>query len=63
MSKTFNEVIIRLKRRGCKNYQVFDVIACLRTSRRDGAYIEKLGYFNPQFTERKLFIDIMRLGY
>jgi len=42
---------------------VFDIIVCLRNKRRDGAFIEKLGYLNPQFTERKMFIDVMRLGY
>jgi ribosomal protein S16 len=40
-----NEINIRLKRRGCKHYPLYDIIVCLKKIRRDGAYIEKLGYY------------------
>jgi small subunit ribosomal protein S16 len=58
-----NKLTIRLRRRGCKNYDFFDIVVCLKRNRRDGRYIERLGYFNPNVKERIFVIDSMRLAF
>jgi len=63
MIKHFGHLIIRLQYRGCKNYSVYSIIVCLKNKRRGGLSIEKLGYINPQFTERRFVINTMRLAY
>jgi len=58
-----NNLIIRLHRCGCKNYDFFDIVVCSKKTRRGGRYIERLGYINPNVTERIFIIDSMRLAY
>ena len=41
-------VKIRLKRRGRKKLALFDVVVTDARTKRDGAYIEKIGTYNPQ---------------
>ena len=41
-------VKIRLKRRGRKKLSLFDVVVTDVRKKRDGAYIEKIGTYNPQ---------------
>lgn len=40
-------VKIRLRRKGKKFYPVYDIVAVNSRSRRDGAFIERLGYYDP----------------
>lgn len=40
-------VRLRLRRKGKKAYPVYDIVAVDGRSRRDGAYLERLGYFDP----------------
>lgn len=61
--KKFNAYVIRLRRRGCIHYSIFEVVVTKQDMRMYGSYIEKLGYFNPQFTERMFVIDSKRLSY
>jgi len=63
MIKNFGHLIIRLQYRGCKNYSVYSINVCLKDKRRWGPSIEKLGYINPQFAERRCVINTMRLAY
>ena len=40
-------VTIRLSRHGAKKRPFYHVVVADSRSRRDGAYIERVGYFNP----------------
>ena len=40
-------VKLRLRRKGKKGYPVYDIVAVDSRARRDGAYLEKIGYYNP----------------
>ena len=58
-------VTIRLSRGGAKKQPFYHVVATDSRARRDGRYIERLGYYNPvargDATETKL--DIERVDY
>jgi small subunit ribosomal protein S16 len=55
--------VIRLRRRGHINLPFYDIVLIHKNLRCRGAFIEKLGYFNPNFSERTIVIDIPRLAY
>lgn len=59
----FNKLVIRLRRKGCINYSLYEVVLMKQNSRRDGLVIERLGFINPQFNERIFFINSLRLSY
>ena len=40
-------VKLRLRRKGKKGYAVYDIVAVDSRGRRDGAYLEKIGFYNP----------------
>lgn len=40
-------VVIRLTRAGTKSQPFYHIVATDSRSRRDGRYIERLGYYNP----------------
>lgn len=40
-------VVIRLTRAGAKSHPFYHIVATDSRSRRDGRYIERLGYYNP----------------
>ena len=54
-------VTIRLSRGGAKKQPFYHVVATDSRARRDGRYIERLGYYNPvargDATETQLDID------
>lgn len=58
-------VSIRLSRGGAKKRPFYHLIVTDSRNRRDGRYIEKLGYFNPLGTEKdaNLRIDLERVDY
>jgi len=62
VSKT-NPLIIRFQRQGCCHNPIFNIIVILQKTRQKGAFIEKLGYFNPRFKERALVLNSKRLAY
>lgn len=59
----YNSRVIRFRRRGHKRYPIFEIVLALRKSRSRGKFLEKLGFFNPNFTERIFFIDVARYSY
>lgn len=59
----FNTRVIRFRRKGHKKYPLFEIILAFKNKRSRGAYIEKLGFFNPNFTERLFFFDVARFAY
>jgi small subunit ribosomal protein S16 len=58
-------VSIRLSRGGAKKRPFYHLIVTDSRNRRDGRYIEKLGFFNPLGTDKdvNLRIDLDRVDY
>ena len=58
-------VTIRLSRGGAKKRPFYHIVVTDSRNRRDGRYIERLGYFNPIATGQdvRLNIDAARFDY
>jgi small subunit ribosomal protein S16 len=58
-------VTIRLSRGGALKRPFYHIVVTDRRNRRDGRYIERLGYFNPiaSGAEETLKIDLDRADY
>ena len=58
-------VKIRLARAGAKKRPFYHVVATESRSSRDGKFIERLGYYNPnaQGGEQRLVVDQSRVEY
>jgi len=58
-------VVIRLTRAGAKAHPFYHIVATDSRSRRDGRYIERLGYYNPvaRGAEVPLHIAAERLNH
>jgi len=58
-------VKIRLSRGGAKKRPFYHIVVTDERARRDGRYIERVGFFNPIATggEEKLRIDRARVEY
>ena len=58
-------VTIRLSRGGALQRPFYHIVVTDRRNRRDGRYIERLGFFNPIATESedKLKLDLERADY
>ncbi len=58
-------VTIRLARGGAKKRPFYHIVVTDSRNRRDGRYIERVGFYNPVATgqEEKLRIDQERVAY
>jgi small subunit ribosomal protein S16 len=58
-------VIIRLARGGTKKRPFYHIVVTDRRSRRDGRYIERIGFFNPIATggEERFRVDSSRVDH
>jgi len=58
-------VKIRLARAGAKKRPFYHVVATESRSSRDGKFIERLGYYNPNAKggEQRLVVDQARVDY
>jgi small subunit ribosomal protein S16 len=58
-------VVIRLARSGAKKRPFFNMVVADSRNRRDGRFIERIGYYNPVAakTEQGLVINTERLAY
>jgi small subunit ribosomal protein S16 len=58
-------VSIRLSRGGAKKRPFYHIVVTDQRNRRDGRYIERIGFFNPvaKGAEEKLRIDIERVEH
>jgi len=56
---------IRLARAGAKKRPFYHVVATDSRSSRDGKFVERLGYYNPNARggEQRLVIDSARVAY
>ena len=58
-------VVIRLARGGAKKRPFFNIVAADKRDRRDGRFIERVGYYNPvaSGSAQSLSINAERLAY
>ena len=58
-------VVIRLSRSGAKKRPFYSIVAADSRVRRDGRFIERVGFYNPMAAESEagLTIDTERLNY
>ena len=58
-------VSIRLSRAGAKKSPFYHMVVTDSRNRRDGRYIERIGYFNPvgRSHEENLRVDLERVDY
>ena len=58
-------VVIRLARGGAKKRPFYNMVVADSRSRRDGSFIERIGFYNPIATEKEegLRIAVDRLTY
>ncbi len=58
-------VVIRLARSGAKKRPFFNMVVTDSRNRRDGRFVERVGYYNPKAAanEKSLVIDTERLAY
>ena len=56
-------VRIRLARGGVKKKPYYHVVVADQRSKRDGRYLERIGFYNPMVTENRFEIDAERVKY
>lgn len=58
-------VVIRLARSGAKKRPFFNMVVTDSRNRRDGRFVERVGYYNPKAAENEkaVSIDAERLAY
>lgn len=58
-------VVIRLSRAGAKKRPFYHIVVTDSRNRRDGASIERIGYFNPlsRGQDIRLLVDTEKLSY
>ena len=58
-------VVIRLARSGAKKRPFFNMVVTDSRNRRDGRFVERVGFYNPKAAanEKGLAIDAERLAY
>lgn len=58
-------VVIRLSRGGAKKRPFYNIVATDRRNRRDGRFIERIGFYNPMAAgqEPPLRLSLERLEY
>lgn len=58
-------VVIRLARSGAKKRPFFNMVVTDSRNRRDGRFVERVGYYNPKASanEKALVVDTERLAY
>ncbi|MCB1927492.1 MAG: 30S ribosomal protein S16 [Rhodocyclaceae bacterium] len=58
-------VVIRLARSGAKKRPFYNIVAADSRDRRDGRFIERVGFYNPMASEAEqgLAVDMERLNY
>jgi small subunit ribosomal protein S16 len=54
---------IRLRQQGCNNRQTYRIVVADEKVRRDGRYVEKLGWYLPYLTEKNCSLDADRMLY
>jgi ribosomal protein S16 len=61
-NRSINRIVLRLQRKGCKFYPVFDLIVTKKKNKSYGKALDKIGVYNPNFSERFLYINTFKLS-
>ena len=56
-------VRIRLARGGAKKKPYFRIVVADQRCKRDGRYLERIGFYNPMVKENRFEIDVERLKH
>lgn len=56
-------VKIRLRRKGKTHYPVYDIVAVDSRKKRDGAFLERIGFYNPHTQPSTIKVNIERAHY
>ncbi|MCB1956996.1 MAG: 30S ribosomal protein S16 [Rhodocyclaceae bacterium] len=58
-------VVIRLARSGAKKRPFYNIVAADSRNRRDGRFIERVGFYNPMASggEQTLSVNVERLNH
>jgi small subunit ribosomal protein S16 len=59
-------VVVRLSRGGAKKRPFFNIVVTDKRNRRDGSFIERLGFYNPAASEKEkqsLRVDLARVSH
>ena len=58
-------VVIRLARSGAKKRPFYNMVVTDSRNRRDGRFVERIGFYNPVAAENEpgLRVDMLRLSY
>lgn len=56
-------VKLRLRRKGRSHHPIYDIVAVDSRKKRDGAFIERLGYFDPHARPSKILVNDDRAIY
>ncbi len=58
-------VVLRLSRGGAKGRPFYSIVATHKRNRRDGSFIERVGFYNPVATEKEqsLRVSLDRVKY
>ncbi len=56
-------VKLRLRRKGRRHHPVYDIVAVDSRKKRDGAFIERLGYYDPNSSPSTIKVDPDRAVY
>jgi len=61
----FSMVVIRLARSGAKKRPFYNIVAADSRNRRDGRFIERVGFYNPMASggEQTLSVNVERLNH
>jgi len=57
--KDTDMVVIRLTRGGAKKRPFYHIVAAHKQTRRDGKFIERLGYYNPMATANEVGLNLV----
>ncbi len=56
-------VRLRLRRKGRTHHPVYDIVAVDGRKKRDGAFLERLGYYDPHYQPSTIKVDAERAIY
>lgn len=56
-------VVIRLARGGAKKRPFYNIVAADSRSRRDGRFVERVGFYNPMAEKDSLRVNLERIAY
>jgi small subunit ribosomal protein S16 len=63
-NKSINNIVLRLRSKGCKLYHIYDMVVIHKRSRQNkGKVLDKVGFWNPNYNERMIFFDSTKLYY